>query len=96
MPEITDVKPAIGGVDVSSSANAPYIYFDSPGASGHINGVIQVTLVANRLVPVDGVVVIDQVIAAHLRMSVAAAHSLKLALEAAILLAAPAASQAEN
>ncbi len=96
MTDITEFRQPVRGLDLAASANAPYIYFDMPGASGHINGVIQVSLVANRLVPTDGNVVVDQIISAHLRMSVPAAHSLKLALEAAILLAAPAASDAEN
>ena len=96
MTDITDFRPMTRGVDLAASAGAPYVYFDMSAASGHINGVIQVTLVANRLVPTGGNVEIDQVIAGHLRMSVPAAHSLKLALEAAILLARPAASDAEN
>jgi hypothetical protein len=94
--DITDHRPPVRGLDLNASANAPCVYFDMVAASGHINGVIQVTLVANRLVPIGGNVDIDQIISGHLRMSVAAAHSLKLALEAAILLAAPAASDAEN
>ena len=92
-PVVVEIMPSIeGGISALASAHAPFLYFENASAIGHLNGIIRVTLEASRDVPMpqDGVAN-DRVIVAHLRMNIPAAHSLKAALEGALLLAARAA-----
>ncbi|HWN52402.1 MAG TPA: hypothetical protein VNO18_21720, partial [Xanthobacteraceae bacterium] len=35
-----------GGISAIGSAHAPFLYFENASAFGHLNGVIQITLVA--------------------------------------------------
>ena len=97
MSEKSDVKPPIEtipsvdrGISALASAHAPFLYFDRAPAFGHMNGIIRVTLEAYRDIPLlPNGVGNDRAIVAHLRMNIAAAHSLKAALERALLLAVP-------
>ena len=87
-------KPAqIGSVlpfAVSDAPHAPFIYFEVAPGFGFANGVVNITLSANRsYVGKDGTVVNEQVVMAYLRGNVVAARSLKQAIESALLLAAP-------
>lgn len=69
---------------------APFIYFEAAAAYGVAGGVVRVTLDAGRLLVGDGgMVEVDRVVVAHLRMNMQAAMSLKAALEGALLLASP-------
>jgi hypothetical protein len=85
-------------VSVGGSAHAPFLFYDDATAFGHLNGIIQVTLEAVRLYPnspKEGLS-LERVVVAHLRMGVPAARALKAAIEGALLLAAPASSEAKN
>jgi hypothetical protein len=70
---------------------------DPPESAFTIDRNAQVTLEANRLLPLDGGAAgSDRVVVAHLRMNITAARGLYAALEKALLLAAPAQSDAKN
>jgi hypothetical protein len=90
---VVETIPSLeGGISALASAHAPFLYFEQASAIGHLNGMIRVTLEASRDVPMPfGGVANDRVIVAHLRMNIPAAHSLKAALEGALLLATRAA-----
>ena len=73
---------------VTDTGMAPYIYFEGAPNFGFTNGIINVTLAANRHLLTDGAPVRDAVATAHLRCNVLAALELRNALDAALLLAA--------
>lgn len=87
------VGPEASEFKLSESPNfhAPFLYFDQASAFGHHDGIVRITLEAVAMIPnASGVgVKIDRVMVTHLRMSLAAARSLKEAVDAALLLAAP-------
>lgn len=85
-------SPVIMAVSDSPHDHAPFIFFENAPAFGFTNGVINITLSANRtVVGSDGGAVNDQVVIAYLRGNVPAAIiSLRQAIDAALLLAAPA------
>ena len=89
-----------GDLSAIGSAHASFLYFESAPAFGAIQGVIQITLTANRILPIEGTQVgMDRVVVAHLRMNIPAALSLKSAIDGALLLATPtgnAAADEEN
>jgi hypothetical protein len=64
------------------------VFFDDASAAQYRDGVIRLTLEAERLFPGAGPqeVVTDRVIAAHLRMSLPAAYRLKAVLDRLIAL----------
>jgi hypothetical protein len=81
----------------SGSAHAPFVYFDDVPTFGHRNGIIRITLEANRLHTSDqDEVTQDRVAVAHLRMSIQAALALRAAIDGALLLANPVTSEARN
>jgi hypothetical protein len=91
--EKTDVKPPVvtenipshvGQISAVASAHAPFLYFQASPTYGCLNGIIQITLEASRLLIVDGLPVTDRVIIAHLRMSVPAANALKASIDGAL------------
>ena len=88
-----EVIPSLRGeVSALASASAPIIFFDKVPIVGHANGVLRITLEAIRDMPMpQGGSGADRVVVAHLRMSVASAKALRVALDRALLLAAPAA-----
>ena len=99
VPSPVEIIPSVsGGVSAIASAHAPFLYFEGAPSFGHINGVIRVTLTASRDMPALDAPNprSDDVVVAHLRMNYQAARSLKAALEGALLLAAPAQTQAKN
>jgi hypothetical protein len=70
--------------------HAPFIFYENAPAFGFTNGIINITLSANRtIVGEGGAVINEQVVVAHLRGNVPAALSLRAALDNALLLAAP-------
>jgi hypothetical protein len=71
-------------VAAGSSELAPFIFFDGVVPYGISNGVIQLELAANTLVPAGEVVRTDVFIVAHLRCSPAAANGLRDAVEKAL------------
>ena len=92
-PPVEIIPSVQGGMSAIGSAHAPFLYFESASAFGHLNGMIQITLEAQRIFPstteASGAA-IDRVVTAHLRMNIIAARSLKAAIEGALLIAAPA------
>lgn len=77
--------PAVFGSDA-----APVIYFDNVAVYGLNNGVVQLELTCNQLVPNDpnvGGVKTKHVVIAHLRGGIAAAAQLHDAIERAVALA---------
>lgn len=97
-PPVEIIPSVQDGISAIGSAHAPFMYFENALAFGYLNGVIQITLEAQRFFPAAPPAVAaasDRVITAHLRMNIPAAMGLKAAIEAALLLAAPA-PQAKN
>jgi hypothetical protein len=87
---ISEVLPSrVGEVSALASADAPFIFFDQATSFGVVNGVAHVTLEALRHMHVGPEVRRDRVVTAHLRMSVAAATTLRAALDGIILMATP-------
>jgi hypothetical protein len=83
-------------VPVKDSISAPFIFYEVAPVFGFTNGVINLTLSANRSwVTADGVQN-EQVVVAHLRGNIQAAMSLRKAIEDALLLAAPTANGQAN
>lgn len=90
MSDQPNMKAGSREISLAASTNAPFIYFEEALAFGHLNGIVLITLEAQRIIPNPQAVIIDRVIVAHLRMNVVAALSLKKAIEDALLLATPA------
>jgi hypothetical protein len=90
MVDSPDMRPNEGAVaPVSDTPHAPFIFYELAPTFGFTNGVVNITLSANRTwVGQDGVVN-NQVVVAHLRGNVLAARSLRQAIDNALLLAAP-------
>jgi hypothetical protein len=86
-------------MDMAASIHAPFVYFDNAPTYGLQGNVACITLEANRMISVGadpGPVHMDRVVVAHLRMSINAAASLKAAIDAVLLAAAPVSSEAKN
>jgi hypothetical protein len=76
-------------ITVSDTPHAPFIFYEVAAAFGFTNGVINITLAANRtLVGPDGVVN-EHVVTAYLRGNIQAALSLRDAIDKALLLGTP-------
>jgi hypothetical protein len=91
-PPVVEVIPSrVDEIAALASAHAPFLYFDRAPTFGYNHGIVNITLEALRFMAVGQTPTRDRVVVAHLRMSVPAAMALKAALEAALLLAAPAA-----
>ena len=86
-----DTRPKEGMiVPVNDTTHAPFIFYEAAPAFGFTNGVINITLSANRTwVGPDRTVMNDQVVVAYLRGNIPAALSLRQAIDSALLLAAP-------
>lgn len=70
---------------LKNTASAPFVYCDVVPAFGIVNGVIELELAAQVLIPKpDGSVQSDLACVAHLRCSVAAANNLVDALDKAL------------
>jgi len=85
-------KPAVEsiGVTVSDVPHAPFIYFEAAPALGHVNGLIRITLSAERSTLNNGHIVSEHVAVGYLRTNVQGAQDLITALNSALLLAKPA------
>jgi len=84
-PKPLSAKPAVAA---SGSDTAPIVYYDGVLAWGLLNGVVQVELAANHLMPVslgeNADVKTRTVVTAHLRCNLVAAQNLRDVLDAAI------------
>jgi len=97
MADNPDARPPEGLIiSVSDTPHAPFIFYEIAPAFGFTNGVVNVTLSANRTWIADGKVLNEQVVVAYLRENVQAALSLRHALDSALLLAAPPAQGSEG
>jgi hypothetical protein len=77
-------------IPVSDVPHAPFIFYEWAPSFGFTNGIINITLAANRSwVGPDGSIVNEQVAVAYLRGNVQAALGLRDSLDKALLLAAP-------
>ena len=77
-------------IPVNDVPHAPFIFYEGAPAFGHTNGVINITLSATRTcVGLDGGPRNDHVVVAYLRGNIQAVVSLRQAIDAALLLAAP-------
>lgn len=88
---IKKTPPVVSGTDA-----APFVYFDGVVASGNNNGVIQVEVAANALVPLElgkSQVKVKCVVTGHLRCGLIAAKQLYAALGDAIRNIDPAAQR---
>lgn len=79
------VKPEKPVTLIKNAATAPVVFADSAPALGYSNGIVEVTLTSRLLLPrSDNTVTVEQTAAAHLRLSLAGAQSLREALDKAI------------
>jgi hypothetical protein len=77
-------------ISIHDTPHAPFIFYEVAPAFGFTNGVVNITLSANRThIGPNGAVVNEQVVVAYLRGNVPAALNLKQAIDSALLLAAP-------
>jgi hypothetical protein len=77
-------------VPISDAPHAPFIFFEAAPIYGFTNGVVNITLTANRsYAGPDGAIVNEQMVVAYLRGSIPAALSLRKAIDNALLIAAP-------
>jgi hypothetical protein len=89
--EVSDVIP------VNDTPHAPFIFYEAAPVSGHLNGIIAITLSAMRTcIGPDGAPKNDVVVVAYLRGNIHAAVNLREAIDKALLLAAPTAEGKSN
>lgn len=82
---------------VKDDVPAAFLYFDGTSNCGYHNGIVNVTIVANRFLPQRGGGVGTQFIAvSHLRCSIEAAKDLREALDKAILISSTGPSALSN
>jgi hypothetical protein len=93
MADNPEARPAqVPVIPVSDIPHAPFIFYEWAPSFGVTNGVVNITLAANRSwIRPDGVVLNEHVVVAYLRGNVQAALGLRDSLDKALLLAAPAA-----
>jgi hypothetical protein len=96
MAESSDKGPSEKLPEVADTHHAPFIFYEIAPAFGHSNGVVNITLSANRTRIGPNGVENGQVVTAHLRGNIQAALSLRAAIDQALLLAAPAAQGSEG
>jgi hypothetical protein len=76
-------------IPVNDVPHAPFVFYEFAPAFGFTNGVVNITLSANRTFAGTNGIVNEQVVVAYLRGNIHAALSLKQAIDSALLLAAP-------
>jgi hypothetical protein len=89
-------KPEAPVIIVSDTPHAPFIFYEVAPAFGFANGVVNITLSANRTWAGPNGIMNEQVVVAYLRGNVQAALSLRQAIDSALLLAAPPAQGSEG
>jgi hypothetical protein len=83
-------------IPVSDVPHAPFLFFEVAPAFGVTNGVVNITLSANRTWIGPNGIVNEQVVVAYLRGNIQAALGLRAAIDSALLLAAPTAQGSEG
>jgi hypothetical protein len=76
-------------LDVSDTLSAPFIYFEEAPTLGYINGLVRITLSAERTTVHEGKLKPEQVAVAFLRTNVQGARALVAALNDALLASQP-------
>lgn len=92
-------KPVTSNDDkivVTDPGNAPIIFFDGVPNFGTANGIVNITLAANRHMLQGDSVETDVIATAFLRCNVQAAMNLRDAIDKALLIGAPAADHQIN
>jgi hypothetical protein len=91
MAENPDTRPGEGAViSVSDVQHAPFIFYELAPMFRFADGIVNITLSATRgQIGPSGTVVDEQVVVAYLRSNIAAVINLRLAIDKALLLAAP-------
>jgi hypothetical protein len=90
MTEKPDTRPKEGmPLPVSDTPHAPFIFYEVAPAFGFTNGVVNITLSANRTWVGPNGAMNEQVVVAYLRGNIQAALSLRQAIDSALLLGAP-------
>ena len=90
MTENPDPRAEKVPVPISDTSHAPFIYFENAPTFGFMNGVVNISLSANRTYAgPDGAIVNEQIVVAYLRGNIPAALSLRQAIDSALLLAVP-------
>jgi hypothetical protein len=92
MPDEPAVSPPISQIPLSKigSAVAPFIYFEGAPNFGFNGAVANITLEAFVYTSINGVIITERQIVAHLRMSAQGMARLKSAIEGIELLTNPA------
>ena len=97
MADDPDARPKEGVViQITDIPHAPFIFYEVAPAFGVTNGVVNITLSANRSWAGPNGIVNEQVVVAYLRGSIQAARRLRRAIDNALLLAAPTAEGKAN
>jgi hypothetical protein len=86
-PDPSPAQPTI--IQVSDAPHAPFIFYEGACAFGFTNGIVNITLSANRTWVGPSGVMNEQVVVAYLRGNVKAALSLRKCIDDALLLGAP-------
>ena len=81
---------------VKDAHHAPVIYFEGAPNFGHNNNVINITLATSTHLSNGDGVLTEAFAVAHLRCNIPAAMDLRRAIDNALLLSAPAASEESN
>ena len=90
MADNPDTRPEEIIIQVSDTAHAPFVFYEIAPAFGVTNGVVNITLSANRTwIGPNNTVMNEQVVVAYLRGNILAAQSLREAIDKALLMAAP-------
>jgi hypothetical protein len=76
-------------IPVHDIPHAPFVFYETAPAFGFTNGVINITLSANRTTIGTQGALNEQVVVAYLRGNIQAALSLRRAIDNALLLAVP-------
>jgi hypothetical protein len=88
-PVVEDVPSHAGAISAIASAAAPFIYFDGVPNYGFRDGIATMTLEALRHSSVNGQILTDRIVVGHVRISLRALHSLKMAIQAIELMISP-------
>jgi hypothetical protein len=90
MADNPDTRPQEIMIQVSDTAHAPFIFYESAPTFGVTNGVVNITLSANRTwIGPNNTVMNEHVVVAYLRGNIFAAQGLREAIDKALLLASP-------
>ena len=89
MADDPDTGPREVIIPVSDTPHAPFIFYEVAPVFGFTNGVVNITLSANRTMAGHDGIINEQVVVSYLRGNIQAAVSLRQAIDNALLLAAP-------